>query len=241
MRQKLYYNFGHLEGCLFCFRRSCMVELGDEKVLYAFDKDAGAGRWSCPPGRRCAYARRTASATRCRQPEDELDGDRLGSHQSRPRAPSSWRAAVPGGALKVTVECHRVRQRRRFPAPARARACAAIASTLGARSCAKSTATSWFGTSASRIPLRPDDRRYRRGSRRASRSTAARRAAMAAIWTTRPSRQGATLYFPVCRRWRAFRLRRHARRHGRWRDQRLRRRGGWVGHGYADGAARAGA
>ena len=22
VRQKLYYNFGHLEGCLFCFRRS---------------------------------------------------------------------------------------------------------------------------------------------------------------------------------------------------------------------------
>lgn len=44
---------------------------------------------------------------------------------------------------------------------------------------------------------------------------------------------------PRLRRWGAFWMRGYACRYGRWRDQRLWRRGSWVGYGYADGDARA--
>lgn len=59
--------------------------------------------WSYPPGRRCAFARRTASATRFKKPEDELDGIDW-DHTNPATGPIFVEGAVPGGALMVSID-----------------------------------------------------------------------------------------------------------------------------------------
>lgn len=76
-----------------------MVELDDEKVFYAFDKTLEPAM-VVPSGRRCAFARRTASATRFKSPKTS-SMESTGIIPIRLRAPSSWRGRFRAARSKA--------------------------------------------------------------------------------------------------------------------------------------------
>ncbi len=78
-----------------------MIELGDEKVLYAFDKDAGAGV-SGAFGDDGARAHEGLLRAIRQRPEDELD--EIDWDHINPATGPIFVEGVLGGALKVTIE-----------------------------------------------------------------------------------------------------------------------------------------
>lgn len=116
-----------------------MQELNDERVLFAFARDLEPAL-TVASGETVRIRTQDCFGNQVQTPEDELDEinwDRI----NPATGPVFVEGAVPGGALKVTIENIELDRKPRR-ARARTRACAATASTCGARTCALSTATS---------------------------------------------------------------------------------------------------
>ena len=117
-----------------------MQELNDERVLFAFARDLEPAL-TVASGETVRIRTQDCFGNQVQTPEDELGRDRLGSHQPGNRPPTFVEGAVPGGALKVTIENIEL-DPQTASCTGKDEACAATASTRGARTCALSTATS---------------------------------------------------------------------------------------------------
>ena len=79
-----------------------MVELGDEKVLYAFDKTLEPAL-VVPSGTTVRVRTKDCFGNQVQRPDDELD-EIDWDHINPATGPIFVEGAVPGGALKVTIE-----------------------------------------------------------------------------------------------------------------------------------------
>ena len=79
-----------------------MIELGDEKVLYAFDKELEPAL-VVPSGTTVRVRTKDCFGNQVQRPEDELD-EIDWDHINPATGPIFVEGAVPGGALKVTIE-----------------------------------------------------------------------------------------------------------------------------------------
>ena len=79
-----------------------MIELGDEKVLYAFDKELEPAL-VVPSGTTVRVRTKDCFGNQVQRPEDELDEINW-DHINPATGPIFVEGAVPGGALKVTIE-----------------------------------------------------------------------------------------------------------------------------------------
>lgn len=79
-----------------------MIELGDEKVLYAFDKTLEPAL-VVPSGATVRVRTKDCFGNQVQRPEDELD-EIDWDHINPATGPIFVEGAVPGGALKVTIE-----------------------------------------------------------------------------------------------------------------------------------------
>lgn len=79
-----------------------MVELGDEKVLYAFDKTLEPAL-VVPSGTTVRVRTKDCFGNQVQRPDDELDEINW-DHINPATGPIFVEGAVPGGALKVTIE-----------------------------------------------------------------------------------------------------------------------------------------
>ena len=79
-----------------------MIELGDEKVLYAFDKELEPAL-VVPSGATVRVRTKDCFGNQVQRPEDELD-EIDWDHINPATGPIFVEGAVPGGALKVTIE-----------------------------------------------------------------------------------------------------------------------------------------
>lgn len=116
-----------------------MQELNDERVLFAFARDLEPAL-TVASGETVRIRTQDCFGNQVQTPEDELDEinwDRI----NPATGPVFVEGAVPGGALKVTIENIEL-DPQTASCTGRTRACAATASTRGARTCALSTATS---------------------------------------------------------------------------------------------------
>ena len=79
-----------------------MIELGDEKVLYAFDKTLEPAL-VVPSGTTVRVRTKDCFGNQVQRPDDELD-EIDWDHINPATGPIFVEGAVPGGALKVTIE-----------------------------------------------------------------------------------------------------------------------------------------
>ena len=79
-----------------------MIELGDEKVLYAFDKELEPAL-VVPSGTTVRVRTKDCFGNQVQRPDDELD-EIDWDHINPATGPIFVEGAVPGGALKVTIE-----------------------------------------------------------------------------------------------------------------------------------------
>ena len=120
-----------------------MVELGDEKVIYAFGADAEPVL-TVSSGETVRIRTKDCFGNQVRTAADvldEIDWDRI----NPATGPIFVEGAQPGGALKVQIDAIELD----------ARACAGIASMPGPRSSAPSRAIDWCGMRGSPFRWRP--------------------------------------------------------------------------------------
>lgn len=210
-----------------------MVELDDEKVFYAFDKTLEPAM-VVPSGTTVRVRTKDCFGNQIQKPEDELDGIDW-DHTNPATGPIFVEGAVPGGALMVSIDAIEFDNKSVSCTGENEGVCGDRFQAWSTQVC-EIDGDELVWDERLRIPLRPmigvigvapesDPINWRHAGQ--------------------PWRQyGQHGYhgrgyplLPRLRRWGAFWMRGYACRYGRWRDQRLWRRGSWVGYGYADGDA----